>query len=179
MRARIPWKPSPQFTELLFATRGNHVLHTVFAGLETLCSGRKQCAVTTGGCWRGQRPRDAASLPPAVHTVFPEIKHETRTSTESRVQLVPGVRCFGFDFAPPSRVAGIAEGGRRLLPLGPRWAAHCWAAVARVHPEIQHKKPHCQYSLYQECGFLYSISCRLMGREIVPAVRVAPGPLSG
>eukprot|EP00961_Rhodomonas_salina_P292826 3933238-Rhodomonas_salina.8 len=33
-----------------------------------------------------------------------------------------------------------------------------------VQPEIQLKKPHSQYNLYQECGFLYWISgCRLTG----------------
>eukprot|EP00961_Rhodomonas_salina_P150037 2020263-Rhodomonas_salina.1 len=29
-----------------------------------------------------------------------------------------------------------------------------------VHLEIQHKKPHFQHKLYQECGFLYWISGR-------------------
>eukprot|EP00961_Rhodomonas_salina_P038786 521206-Rhodomonas_salina.6 len=27
--------------------------------------------------------------------------------------------------------------------------------LASLHPKIKHKKPHCQYKLYQECGFLY------------------------
>eukprot|EP00961_Rhodomonas_salina_P285449 3857247-Rhodomonas_salina.2 len=30
---------------------------------------------------------------------------------------------------------------------------HCDGAVG-LHPEIQYKKPHFQYILYQECGFL-------------------------
>eukprot|EP00961_Rhodomonas_salina_P252765 3416510-Rhodomonas_salina.4 len=35
---------------------------------------------------------------------------------------------------------------------------------ARVHPEIQYKKPQSQYCLYQECGFLYLISVRMASR---------------
>eukprot|EP00961_Rhodomonas_salina_P302787 3940978-Rhodomonas_salina.3 len=34
-------------------------------------------------------------------------------------------------------------------------AAELWlASHGAVHPEMQYKKPHFQYNLYQECGFL-------------------------
>eukprot|EP00961_Rhodomonas_salina_P180658 2438393-Rhodomonas_salina.1 len=38
--------------------------------------------------------------------------------------------------------------------------SHAGFAPLLAHPEIQHKKPHFQCNLYQECGFLYlSLQC--------------------
>eukprot|EP00961_Rhodomonas_salina_P135191 1818780-Rhodomonas_salina.4 len=49
------------------------------------------------------------------------------------------------------------DGPRVLLKSGTESAR---AMRFPAHPEIKHKKPHFQYQLYQECGFLYlSLQC--------------------
>eukprot|EP00961_Rhodomonas_salina_P151713 2041918-Rhodomonas_salina.1 len=40
-----------------------------------------------------------------------------------------------------------------------------------MHSQVQHKKPHFQYKLYQECGFLYWC----LQRSSAGPVRVGPG----
>eukprot|EP00961_Rhodomonas_salina_P165270 2226406-Rhodomonas_salina.1 len=59
---------------------------------------------------------------------------------------------------------GPARSSRRegMLPSVASYAIARGSAVLRkrmaLHPEIHHKKPQFQYSLYQERGFLYLIS---------------------
>eukprot|EP00961_Rhodomonas_salina_P243660 3292549-Rhodomonas_salina.4 len=45
-----------------------------------------------------------------------------------------------------------------------------------VHPEIEYKKPQSQYSLNQECGFLYLISGSMSVPHSTPPPRHMPVP---
>eukprot|EP00961_Rhodomonas_salina_P126557 1705626-Rhodomonas_salina.1 len=65
--------------------------------------------------------------------------------------LVPSKRRFPQFLGPSPKVCIAGHVGDTQIQY----------QVESLHPEIQYKKPQSQYALYQECGFLCSIShCR-------------------
>eukprot|EP00961_Rhodomonas_salina_P226307 3059539-Rhodomonas_salina.1 len=64
----------------------------------------------------------------------------------------------GFGFNPAIMIPAPGFGAHRLDLAHGRTLCSKGGAQLHLHPGIQYKKPHFQYNLYQECGFLSWIS---------------------